>query len=40
MIGVLNGRSFLRSGLRQLIAGALAGAVVLGVGHLLATTVS
>jgi VIT1/CCC1 family predicted Fe2+/Mn2+ transporter len=39
-IGVLNGRSFLRSGLRQLIAGGLAAAVVFGVGHLIGTTVS
>lgn len=39
-IGMLNGRSFLRSGLRQLIAGGLAVAVVFGVGHLLGTTVS
>jgi vacuolar iron transporter family protein len=39
-IGVLNGRSFVRSGLRQLIVGGLAVAVVFGVGHLLGTTVS
>jgi VIT1/CCC1 family predicted Fe2+/Mn2+ transporter len=39
-IGVLNGRPFLRSGLRQVIAGGLAAAVVFGVGHLLGTTVS
>ena len=39
-IGVLNGRSFLRSGIRQLVAGGLAAAVVFGVGHLIGTTVS
>jgi VIT1/CCC1 family predicted Fe2+/Mn2+ transporter len=39
-IGVLNGRSFLRSGVRQVIAGGLAAAVVFGVGHLIGTTVS
>ena len=39
-IGILNGRSFLRSGVRQLIAGGLAAAVVFGVGHLLGTAVS
>ena len=39
-IGVLNGRSFLRSGVRQLIAGGLAAAVVFGVGHLLGAAVS
>jgi VIT1/CCC1 family predicted Fe2+/Mn2+ transporter len=39
-IGVLNGRSFLRSGARQLVAGGLAAAVVYGVGHLIGTTVS
>ena len=39
-IGVLNGRSFLRSGLRQVIVGGLAGAVTFGVGLLFGTTVS
>jgi vacuolar iron transporter family protein len=39
-IGVLNGRLFLRSGIRQLVAGGLAAAVVFGVGHLIGTTVS
>ena len=34
-IGALNGRSVVRSGLRQVIAGGLAAAVVFGVGHLL-----
>jgi glucokinase len=39
-IGVLNGRSFLRSGLRQVIVGGLAGAVTFGVGVIFGTTVS
>jgi vacuolar iron transporter family protein len=39
-IGVLNGRSFLRSGVRQLVAGGMAAAVVFGVGHLIGTTLS
>ena len=39
-IGVLNGRSALRSGVRQLIAGGLAAAVTFGVGHLIGTAVS
>jgi VIT1/CCC1 family predicted Fe2+/Mn2+ transporter len=39
-IGLINARSFLRSGLRQLLAGGLAAAVVYGVGHLLGTAVS
>jgi VIT1/CCC1 family predicted Fe2+/Mn2+ transporter len=39
-IGVLNGRSALRSGVRQLIAGGLAAAITFGVGHLIGTAVS
>lgn len=39
-IGVLNGRSALRSGLRQLLVGALAVAVTYGVGSLIGTTVT
>jgi VIT1/CCC1 family predicted Fe2+/Mn2+ transporter len=39
-IGVINGRSALRSGLRQVVVGALAVAVTYGVGSLIGTTVS
>jgi vacuolar iron transporter family protein len=39
-IGVLNGRSVVRSGLRQVFVGALAAAVTFGVGHLIGTSVS
>lgn len=39
-IGILNGRPVLRSGLRQLLVGALAAAVTFGVGHLIGATVS
>jgi VIT1/CCC1 family predicted Fe2+/Mn2+ transporter len=39
-IGILNGRSALRSGVRQVIAGSLAAAVTFGVGHLIGTAVS
>jgi len=39
-LGVLNGRSALRSGLRQLAVGGLAAAVTFGVGHLIGTVVS
>jgi vacuolar iron transporter family protein len=39
-IGVLNGRSAVRSGLRQVFVGALAAAVTFGVGHLIGTSVS
>ena len=39
-IGVLNGRSALRSGVRQVIVGGLAAAVTFGVGHLIGTAVS
>jgi VIT1/CCC1 family predicted Fe2+/Mn2+ transporter len=39
-IGILNGRSTLRAGMRQLIAGGLAAAVTFGVGHLIGTAVS
>ena len=39
-IGALNGRSVLRSGLRQVFAGALAAAVTYGVGRLIGTSVS
>jgi VIT1/CCC1 family predicted Fe2+/Mn2+ transporter len=39
-IGILNGRSALRSGVRQVIAGGLAAAVTFGVGHLIGTAVS
>lgn len=39
-IGVLNGRSALRAGMRQIIAGGLAAAVTFGVGHLIGTAVS
>ncbi|HYZ57420.1 MAG TPA: VIT1/CCC1 transporter family protein [Streptosporangiaceae bacterium] len=39
-IGVLNGRSAVRSGLRQVFVGVLAAAVTFGVGHLIGTSVS
>ncbi|MBO0807582.1 MAG: VIT1/CCC1 transporter family protein, partial [Actinobacteria bacterium] len=39
-IGVMNGRPVLRSGLRQVFVGALAGAVTFGVGHLIGASVS
>jgi VIT1/CCC1 family predicted Fe2+/Mn2+ transporter len=39
-IGVLNGRSAVRSGLRQIFVGAIAAAVTFGVGHLIGTSVS
>jgi VIT1/CCC1 family predicted Fe2+/Mn2+ transporter len=39
-IGALNGRPVLRSGLRQVIVGALAAGVTYGVGHLIGTSVS
>jgi predicted membrane protein (TIGR00267 family) len=39
-IGVMNGRPVLRSGLRQVFVGALAGAVTYGVGHLIGASVS
>jgi vacuolar iron transporter family protein len=39
-IGLLNGRSAARSGLRQVFVGALAAAVTFGVGHLIGTSVS
>ena len=39
-IGALNGRGVLRSGLRQVIAGVIAGAVTFGVGHLIGAHVS
>jgi VIT1/CCC1 family predicted Fe2+/Mn2+ transporter len=39
-IGILNGRSALRSGARQIIAGGLAAAITFGVGHLIGTAVS
>ncbi len=39
-IGVLNGRSPVRSGLRQLLVGGLAAVVTFGVGHLIGATVS
>lgn len=39
-IGILNGRSALRSGMRQFIAGGLAAAVTFGVGHLIGAAVS
>jgi vacuolar iron transporter family protein len=38
-LGMLNGRSPLRSGARQLAAGLLAAGVTYGVGHLIGTTV-
>ena len=37
---VLNGRPVLRSGLRQLVVGALAAGVTYGVGHLIGASVS
>jgi VIT1/CCC1 family predicted Fe2+/Mn2+ transporter len=39
-IGLLNGRSAVRSGLRQVFVGVLAAAVTFGVGHLIGTSVS
>ena len=39
-IGMLNGRSALRSGLRQLLVGGVAAAVTFGVGHLIGGAVS
>jgi vacuolar iron transporter family protein len=39
-IGLLNGRSALRSGTRQIIAGGVAAAVTFGVGHLIGAAVS
>jgi len=39
-IGLLNGRSAVRSGLRQVFVGALAAAVTFGVGHLIGTSIS
>ena len=39
-IGAVNGRSVLRSGVRQVAAGALAAGVTFGVGHLIGTTAS
>ena len=39
-IGLLNGRSAVRSGLRQLLVGGIAAAVTFGVGHLIGTSVS
>jgi vacuolar iron transporter family protein len=39
-IGALNGRSAIRSGLRQVFVGSLAAAVTYGVGHLIGTSVS
>jgi vacuolar iron transporter family protein len=39
-IGALNGRNAVRSGLRQVIAGALAAAVTFGVGHLIGANIS
>jgi VIT1/CCC1 family predicted Fe2+/Mn2+ transporter len=39
-IGVLNGRSALRSGVRQVVVGGLAAAVTFGIGHLIGTHVS
>ncbi len=40
IIGALNGRSAVRTGLRQMLVGALAAAVTFGVGHLIGTHVS
>ena len=37
-IGAVNGRSVLRSGLRQVVAGALAAGITFGVGHLIGTS--
>jgi VIT1/CCC1 family predicted Fe2+/Mn2+ transporter len=39
-IGVLNGRSAVRSGLRQLFLGGLAALVTFGIGHLIGASVS
>ncbi len=39
-LGLLNGRSALRSGLRQVLAGGLAAAVTFGVGHLIGSALS
>ena len=39
-IGALNGRNAVRSGLRQVLAGALAAAVTFGVGHLIGAHIS
>jgi hypothetical protein len=39
-IGVLNGRSLVRSGLRQVVVGGLAAAVTFGVGHLLGACIA
>jgi VIT1/CCC1 family predicted Fe2+/Mn2+ transporter len=39
-IGVLNGRSLVRSGLRQLLLGGAAALVTFGIGHLIGATVS
>jgi VIT1/CCC1 family predicted Fe2+/Mn2+ transporter len=39
-IGMLNGRSLLRSGLRQLLLGGAAALVTFGIGHLIGATVS
>jgi VIT1/CCC1 family predicted Fe2+/Mn2+ transporter len=39
-IGAVNGRPVLRSGLRQVIVGALAAGVTFGVGHLIGTSIS
>jgi vacuolar iron transporter family protein len=40
IIGAVNGRSVLRSGVRQVVAGALAAGITFGVGHLIGTSVS
>jgi VIT1/CCC1 family predicted Fe2+/Mn2+ transporter len=39
-IGAVNGRSVLRSGVRQVVAGALAAGITFGVGHLIGTSAS
>jgi vacuolar iron transporter family protein len=39
-LGILNGRSALRSGLRQVLSGSLAAAVTFGVGHLIGSVLS
>ncbi len=39
-IGLLNGRSGWRSGLRQVVVGGLAAGVTFGIGHLIGTHVS
>ena len=39
-IGALNGRNAIRSGFRQILAGALAAAVTFGVGHLIGANLS